>query len=73
MYGPITKLKNNPLTKLYGPILLGEIVQNNQKTVCYASFFPFGGHLGNLDPKQFPKVLKWIRHMCQCLDLKISP
>jgi hypothetical protein len=43
-YGPRSKLKKKPLTKLgeiIRPILLREMVQNNQKTGFYAAFFPF--------------------------------
>jgi hypothetical protein len=57
------------------PLLLGEIVQDNYKPVFYASFFPFGGHLGTpkWTQKSFPKVLKCVGHMAQCLNLEISP
>jgi hypothetical protein len=40
-------------------MLLGEIVQNNQKTGFYAVFYLFGGHLSTLNGLK--KVLKGLQ------------
>jgi hypothetical protein len=45
-YGPLSELKNKPLTKSLDPFLLGETIQNNQKTGFLYPFWPFWGHLG---------------------------
>jgi hypothetical protein len=42
-FGPIAKLKNKPLTKIF---VLGKIVRNNQKTVFYPFFFYIWGPFG---------------------------
>jgi hypothetical protein len=46
IYGPLSELKNKPLTKLLGPFLLEETIQNNQKTSFVYCFWPFWGYLG---------------------------
>jgi hypothetical protein len=46
MYGPLSELKNKPHTKSLSSFLLGEAIQNNQKTGFFYRFLPFCGHLG---------------------------
>jgi hypothetical protein len=37
-YGPISKLEKKAYNQIISPILLGEIVRNNQETGSYAVF-----------------------------------
>jgi hypothetical protein len=46
MYRPLSELKNKPLTNSLGPFVLGETIQNNQKTGFLYCFWPFWGYLG---------------------------
>jgi hypothetical protein len=58
MYGLLSELKNKPLTKSLGPFLLGETIQNNQKTDFLYRFWPFRGQIGQMDqmdPKGYTK------------------
>jgi hypothetical protein len=45
MYGPLSQLKNKPLTKLLGMFSSEKLSQKKQKT-CFCCFFPFWGYLG---------------------------
>jgi hypothetical protein len=59
MYGPLSELKNKPLTKSLGPFLLGETIQNNQKTGFFYCFFAILGSFGHpqMDPKRYKKAV----------------
>jgi hypothetical protein len=50
IYGPVSKLKHNP-NKILRPILLGEVVQKNQKIVFFILFLAICG------PQNGPKML----------------
>jgi hypothetical protein len=56
MYGPMSKLKKKAPNQILRPILLGKMVQNNQKLCFLCCFFviwrPFGHPNG---PKKVPK------------------
>jgi hypothetical protein len=58
-YGPMFKLKNKPPNQIIRPILLGEMVRDDQKTGFYAVFLILGpfGH-PQMDPKRYSKVRK---------------
>jgi hypothetical protein len=58
MYGPFSELKIKPLTKSLGPFLLGEMIQNNQKTGFFIPFLAILGSFGHpqMDPKRYTKV-----------------
>jgi hypothetical protein len=74
-YGPMSKLKNNPLTKLLGSFFREKLSKTTKKQFLCCFFLHLGGHFGHpqLDRKRYRKVRKWVGRMAQCLRLKISP
>jgi hypothetical protein len=57
-HGPLSELKNKPLTKSLGPFLLGETIQNNHKNRFFILFLAILGLFGHpqIDPKGYTKV-----------------
>ena len=63
-YGPMSKLKNKPLTKLFGPFFKEKWSETIRKQVFMLFFFFISGPLGHpqMNPKRYSKVCKWARY-----------
>jgi hypothetical protein len=75
MYAQCLSLKKVP-NQIIRPILIREIVQNNQKTGFFCCFsLLFWGHLGilKMNQKGYPNARKWARCMAQCQNFKNKP
>jgi hypothetical protein len=72
-YGPISKFKNKPLTKLSGSYYEEKWSKTTTKQVFKLLFSMLGpfGHPKN-DPKRYSKVRMWVGPMAQYVSLKIS-
>jgi hypothetical protein len=75
MYGPMPRLKKKNPNQVIRPILIREMVQNNQKTGIFAVFFSILRTFRHpkINQKQYPNKPKWARFMAQYQNFKNEP
>jgi hypothetical protein len=75
MNGPMSKLKNKPLTKSLGPLFKEKWSKTTRKLFCSMLLLFFSVLFGHpqIDQEMSPKVFKGAGCMAQCLSSKTSP